>query len=268
MRKEQYFTLLVALVAVLLLYFFGPIKPKSAPAVVAKEVQLEFGEYESLSLSNLPEEDKRLIDELKRATTLKPSSGNYLAMSKAWEDIGSYPLGAFYYREAALLNTDSTSWELAGDKLYNSYKNYGDSLITNNLLNFALASYERAVDEDHSNIVVRMKLAEVYVEGPQPMQGVLMLREIVDSIPNYIPAQMSLGRLSLQSGQYDKALTRFEKVLELEPRNTEALYFLAISHEGLGNKEEAIRLLIVCKQLVNIPEFSEEVDAYISNLKN
>ncbi len=268
MQKQQYLALTAALAVVLLLYFFGPIKQKSTSEVSNVEVQLDFSDYEQLQINQLPAQDRDLIDQLKNKTTLQPSYQNYLTLGKAWENIGNYPLGAYYYREAALSNSDSVRWEMVGDKLYNSYKNYGDSLITNNLVNFALASYEKAIEEDRNNMPLRMKLAEVYVEGLNPMKGVVMLREIVDSIPDYIPAQMSLGRLSLQSGQYDKALIRFEQVLEIDPVNTEAMYFLAISNEGLGNKEEAIRLLELCKTLVNIPEFTSEVDTYIRTLKN
>jgi cytochrome c-type biogenesis protein CcmH/NrfG len=61
--------------------------------------------------------------------------------------------------------------------------------------------------------------------------------------------------LSIQSGQYDKAKERFKKVLQLDPQNTEALYFLAITEAQLGHNDEAIRLFEMCKTLVNNRRF-------------
>jgi tetratricopeptide (TPR) repeat protein len=73
--------------------------------------------------------------------------------------------------------------------------------------------------------------------------------------------------MSIQSGQYDKAIQRYETVLKLEPKNTEALYFLAEAYKGKGNKEKAIELLEECKKIVNKPEFSKDIDEYIKSFK-
>ena len=267
MRKEQYLTLLVGLILVCLLYFAGKIKAPDQGMPDAQSIQLDFNEYESLQLANLPSEDGERIRSLKSKLITQPELGNYLELSQAWEAIGNYPLGAFYYYEAANLNSDSISWEAAGDKLYNGFITYGDSLISNNLITFAVASYEKAKNSEPDDLEVQMKLAETYVESPDPMKGILMLREIADDNPDYVPALMRLGRLSMETGQFDKAINRFQQVLKNEPINTEALYFLAISNEGIGNIEETIRLLELCKQLVANPAFTQEIDVYINELK-
>lgn len=269
MRKEQYLLVFLGMVLVGGLYFGGKtISGKKKDKEVAAGPQTtSMADYEQLQLSVLPAEDADRIRQLNAALTLDPGYANYLALSKAWENSGNYPLGAYNYYMAAVAGPDSISFEAAGDKLYNGYKNFGDSLITNNLINFALASYERALDSDSDNVELRMKLAEVYVDGPEPMKGIMLLREMTESLPEYSPAQMALGRLSLQTGQYDKAAERFQKVLSYEPMNTEALYFLALSKEGLGQTEDAIQLLELCVELVNNPEFTREINAYISDLK-
>jgi cytochrome c-type biogenesis protein CcmH/NrfG len=100
------------------------------------------------------------------------------------------------------------------------------------------------------------------------MKGIGMLKSIVDSLPDHVPALTALGRLSLQSGQYDKAKERLEKVLKLEPQNTEAMYFLAIAEAESGNNEKAIQLLELCKKIVANPEFDKEINTFIQDLKN
>jgi cytochrome c-type biogenesis protein CcmH/NrfG len=81
-----------------------------------------------------------------------------------------------------------------------------------------------------------------YIEGTgEPMKGVQMLRAITREKPDDVPANMLLGRMSIQSGQFDKAIGRFETVLKKEPENKEALYFMAQAYEGKGDKKESYR---------------------------
>ena len=56
------------------------------------------------------------------------------------------------------------------------------------------------------------------------MQGILLIREVLKSEPENTFAIMSLGKLSIQSGQYDKAIERFRQVLDLQKDNIEAKF--------------------------------------------
>jgi Flp pilus assembly protein TadD len=49
--------------------------------------------------------------------------------------------------------------------------------------------------------------------------------------------------LSFQSGQHDKAVARYRKVLELNPKNVNAWFYLAQSLLQLGKKEEALKAI-------------------------
>ena len=100
-----------------------------------------------------------------------------------------------------------------------------------------------------------------------PVRGVQILLAITREKPDDIPANMLLGRMAIQSGQFDKAITRFEVVLKLEPQNKEALFFLAQAWEGKGDKNKAIELLEKCKKIVNDPAFSGEIDQKINSLR-
>ena len=99
------------------------------------------------------------------------------------------------------------------------------------------------------------------------MQGVQRLLKITEKDPNNLQANLMLGRLSVTSGQYDKAVARLEKVVAQAPENTEALYFLAEAYKGHGDTEKAIKTFERCKQLVNDPAFSKEIDNYINSFK-
>jgi hypothetical protein len=46
-------------------------------------------------------------------------------------------------------------------------------------------------------------------------------------------------------------------------KEKEILYFLAEAYKGKGNTSKAKALFNECKQLVNNPDFSKEIDEYI-----
>ena len=193
----------------------------------------------------------------------------YLQTSDFWKNLNNPALGAYYFYQFAKVEGTKVAMENAGDVLVSAYKWTEDSVILNNLITFALRSYEQAAQKDGRDIELQIKIADVYVQGSQePMKGIGILRHLADSLPDNIPVSLALGRLSIQSGQYDKAKERFKKVLQLDPQNTEALYFLAITEAQLGHNDEAIRLFEMCKTLVNKEDFNKEIDEIVKNLKN
>lgn len=55
------------------------------------------------------------------------------------------------------------------------------------------------------------------VNGPNPMEGITLLRELIQKDSTNVDAQYYLGLFSVKSGQLDKAEQRFETVLALRP---------------------------------------------------
>ncbi len=132
----------------------------------------------------------------------------------------------------------------------------------------AIAVLDLALKLDPNSEEAKLAQASAYIQGTgEPMKGVQMLLAITRERPDDIPANMLLGRMSIQSGQFDKAIKRFETILKKEPDNKEALYFMAQAYEGTGNKQKAIEMLEQCKRVVNNPDFSKEIDQHINSLK-
>ena len=80
-----------------------------------------------------------------------------------------------------------------------------------------------------------LKLMEAInlVEGNQdPMKGIIMLRELVTKDSNNVDAQFYLGVFSVRSGQLDKAIGRFERVLAIRPNDP--LYVVNVGYQYLG----------------------------------
>ncbi len=138
----------------------------------------------------------------------------------------------------------------------------------------AIGLFERAIKINPSNDDLRIGLGSCYVYGkgrngnPQEtMKGIQELLGVARRDSNNMKAQVVLGVGGLVSGQFDKALERFQRVVKQQPDNLEAIAYLADAYAAKGNKAEAIKWYNISKRLANNPHYSEEVDKRINSLK-
>lgn len=97
------------------------------------------------------------------------------------------------------------------------------------------------VDEKNPNSVeAQAKIAMTWVNSEAPMKGILRLRELAEAHPQNEYIAFQLGMLSFQSGQYEKAIGRFETVLEINSKNVNACFYLAQSLIQTGKSKEAL----------------------------
>ena len=112
-------------------------------------------------------------------------------------------------------------------------------------------------------------LGVCYAEGSSnPMQGILMLREVAEEAPNHLMAQYNLGVLSVKSGQLDKAVGRFEKVLEIDPTIEDARFLLGKTYMQMGNNAFALRNFETLKKESKNQALVSEVESLISQINN
>ena len=76
-----------------------------------------------------------------------------------------------------------------------------------------------------------------------PMQAIGLLREVVQVDSNHIKANYWLGEFSMMSGQFDKAITRFDKLHSLQPDNLEFCIKLAQAYNGAGQYQSGADVL-------------------------
>lgn len=278
MGKKQIGVIVLGLSLLLSLFFFAPNKKSKNETTPVKNNQpsntQSLQDYENKTKKSLT---VALLDTLngleenvtKNSSSPKQLENNYRKIADFWKNQNNTPLTAWYSYKIAETNKLKIAYENACNNFLIAINNEKDSLISNNLVTFALLSFENAQKQGETSVDLTIKMARLYTESSQePMKGIGLLRGIIAKDSNNIPTLIELGRLSIMSGQYEKAKERLEKVMRLQPENTEALYFLAVTNEGLGNKELAIKQLEMCKILVGNPEFDAEINEYIKNLKN
>lgn len=89
----------------------------------------------------------------------------------------------------------------------------------------------------------RLQQAVLKVEGANPMEGILELRQLAEEFPDFADARLYLGMFSLQSGQTEKAAEHFNKVLEIDSLNAEAHWQLGYMYFGMADAPKAVHHL-------------------------
>lgn len=84
------------------------------------------------------------------------------------------------------------------------------------------------------------------VRGAEPMKGIQLLRGMVEKDSTNLDAHYQLGLFSIQSGQTDKAVMRFETILRMDSAYTPALMELAGIRMQEGDNGAALKLFRDC----------------------
>lgn len=184
-------------------------------------------------------------------------------------DRSSKPLMAAQYAlEKALLQNTAPSWFMAAERSFITARFTGPE-EKKLLLASAANAYEKGLAIEPDNTDAKVNLAVCYVENTSdPMKGISILKEIVEKDPANVNAQINLGMFAIKSGQYDKAIERFEKLLQLVPQQIETYLYLADAYEKNGNKQGAVAALEKYMNLAEDETIKTEVKSYIDKLKN
>lgn len=189
-------------------------------------------------------------------------------LAEFWEKQEDLNVAAHYYKKAAFLENTEKSITFAGNLFLAILQRTEKPEFRKWQALEAISCFNKALEINPSNVDSKIALATCYTEGTgETMKGVTMLREITQADSTNVPANIILGKLAIQSGQFDKAVKRLELVLSLQPKNTEAMYFLAEAYRGKGDKQKAIAFFEQCKKEVKDPEFAKEIDSYINSFK-
>jgi outer membrane protein len=127
--------------------------------------------------------------------------------------------------------------------------------------------FEKALEKDPSDLEIKSKIAMTYLSTENPMQGIQILKEVLKIDPENRSAIFNLGVLSVQSGQYDKAIDRFEKLVKLQPDHVQARFYLGVCYKETGKKDKAREQFLEVKRIEKDPEVQANVDQYLKDLE-
>lgn len=254
MRGMQLRALLIICTLLLsVLIFFAPsqINPKGekpAPAAKTGETDSTGLDPEALLASAQAALDStgkanlaRLTKDLK-ASEDESDTALMRQIGLLWDQNGIAAASAIWFERRAKVAPAEQTYLEAAYRYFDAFRMAGDSGLRSMLVAKAIASYTKVLDFNPENLNAKTDLGACYADGTsEPMKGIMMLREVVEKDPNHEMAQYNLGMLSVKSGQLDKAIDRFNKVLSINPERHEVHYYLGQVLLQKGDTTAAIR---------------------------
>lgn len=219
--------------------------------------------------STLNSTQQKEINELKSAFLNSPENEKVTAGQKLLETLGKYQKydsAAFYAEQIAVIKPTEKAWLQAGDYYYQAFTYALDDVKALKMGEKTRENYQKALDKNPNLLLAKSNMAMTYVSTQTPMQGILMLREVVSQSPDFEPALFNLGLLSMRSNQFSKAVERFKHIIKNNPANTKAAFYLGISLVRLGRNEEAKEILLKVKENDKDPAIQEELSKILTEL--
>ena len=282
MKKPQWITLAAALVLVAILYVFGRIVPEKKETTTRQSDLAD----NPVSVDSILSDAKKRLDpaQIVRLNALENSvvRGDvneqklkiYHQLAHFWADTGQiFEPYAWYEAEAARLENSEKSLTFAAHLFLQNMRGENSQPLREWKALEAKDLFERSLKINPQNDSSIVGLGACYIFGgisATPMEGILKVRAVADKDSSNIFAQEVLGHGSMYSGQYDKAIARFETVYRLsrETENTklEACLMLAEAYERKADRLSAINWYKKSLTLIKNQEVKEEVNKRIDEL--
>lgn len=188
-------------------------------------------------------------------------------LTELFAGVTRFDSAAYFAGEIARLKPTVEHFLKAGDRYYEAFTFAVNSEKAASLGEETRNWYQKALDQNPNLLQAKANLAMTYVSTPTPMQGIAMLREIVEQEPDFEPALFNLGILSMRSNQYEKAVGRFERILKTHPNSTRTMFYLGICYAETGQKDKARTLLEEVRKKETDPSIQAGVREYLEQLK-
>ena len=278
--KQQIILSAAGIVLFFSLFLFGSIESQKSNFPHTEHISASFNVTDSIQKAKqaLPASQllylANLENSITRGDVKQQSHNNYIHLANFWKDsVKAFVPYAYYLSEASKLDNSEKSLTFAARLILDSMRHEENDLLKAWEAETAIVLFEKAIQLNPNNDNLRIGLGSCYVYGKgmsgnaaETMKGIQELLKVVGKDSNNMKAQMILGIGGVISKQYDKAITRLNKVVAAEPENLEAVSWLADVYAETGDKVNAVKWYEYSKKLVNNPAYSKEVDIRIKAL--
>lgn len=259
MNRLQIAVLASAFGLFLLLYFTcGTTPPEQQAIEKSRALMIESTDIESLLGDARSRLDTRGTAEiLSLEADLEKAEGDtaraeaWKALSGKWYQLGEAALAGYYAEEVANLENSGQAWGLAGTTFVLCAQQTQEEKVRQFCSSRALKAFENAISLEPETLSHRINLALAFTDFPpsdNPMKGILMLRELDTQHPGNPSVLFHLGRLAVQTGQWDRAVERLSRSVEINPDNRAAWCLLAQACEETGNQAKAAESRRRCEE--------------------
>ena len=279
--KQQLILTAAGILLLISLLFFGNIESQKSNFPHTEHPAPTFNINDSIQKAKQELTPSQLLyvsnleNSITRGDIKEQSHNNYIHLANFWKDsVKAFVPYAYYISEASKLDNSEKSLTFAARLILDSMRREENDLIKAWEAETAIVLFEKALQLNPNNDDLRIGLGSCYVYGKgmtgnaaETMKGIQELLKVVARDSNNMKAQMVLGIGGVVSRQYDKAITRLNKVVAAEPGNLEAVSWLADVYAESGDRQNALKWYEYSKKLVNNPAYSREVDTRIKALQ-
>ena len=164
-------------------------------------------------------------------------------VAKIWDSLGHSLFAGYYFEKLAKATNEPDHWYKAGSRFFNLVNRTSDTFARREIGYHTIKSLEKTIALDPKNLKAKAELGVSYMElmpkGITPMQGVGLLMEVMQQDSSNIDALYYLAYLSMKSGQFDKAIARLNKLIELDPTEASYYEYLANAYLKAGDNDMA-----------------------------
>ncbi len=284
LKKQQWIVVSAGAVLLFVTFAFGRFSPKheehedhaaeTPAAAPGQPSAFDINAFISEQKKGLTPSQSAIITSLETALTrgdlVTQKKQNYQAMSDFWKDsVRSFIPFIYYYAEKAKLENSEKSLNFAAHSMLEELRGVSDPGLRTWMANEANNLFTRSLTLNPNNDSTVIGQGSTFFFGVSgaPMEGILKIRAIAEKNPNNVFAQFMLGFGGMVSGQNDKAIERFLKVTEIDPKNSEAIFLLAELYERGGDKKKAVEWYEKGKNYVDNPELMKALEEKIKTLK-
>ncbi len=268
MLKTRIILIVVAAALVWLIFLL----PK---AVVENESQLkEDAPAEATSTAGHSEIPANLSESIKniRSQYVQGSKNEKNAifadsLRNLYTQAGQFDSAAWYAEQAATFFNTTESFLKAGNSYYEAYTFAMGPEKQEQMADKTRTWLGKVLASEPKNLEIKVKIGMTYMSSKAPMQGLSLIREALAEDPKNEFALFNLGMLSIQSGQYDKAVGYMDRLVTVNPNHIQGNLLLGVAYMNTGNKEKARQQFEKVKQLDKDPAVQATADSYLKDLK-
>jgi len=268
MLKKQRILVGVACFLTIILWTLPKVVVENDAIALSNQMEDKFTPQDTHN-ANVSSQNRTIIDSL--VVSLKENNSPAISIHldsliAIFKHLNLYDSAAFYAEYFAENNPSQESFAKAGNLYYEAFtfaiskekeKFLGEK--TRTLLG-------KAQSLGKENLDWQVKIGMTLVSTSAPMQGIQMIRDVLVKNPNHQLALFNLGVLAMQSGQFDKAIERFEKLKSIDSTDIQARFYLGICQYELKSYKQARIELEAVKALTQEPEILATVNNYLQKI--
>jgi len=279
--KEKWVLAGIATALLFALYFGGRTTPRSGPAAAKSDTShrhegFDIAAYLDSAEVRLSPSGRDMVSAMDKALAGKTDPTRRIAilrdLATYWRDSARNPVAALWFTgEYAKLENTEKSLNFAAHSYLSELRGESDPELKGWMAAQARSLFKASLTLNPANDSATVGFGSTYFfgtpEGGTPMEGILKIREVAERDSTNLFAQFMLGYGGLVSGQYDRAVERFERVLRREPGNMEAIFLMAEACERAGDRKKAVQWYETGRRMIDNPDVKRAIDEKIATLQ-